>query len=144
MNHWLFLFRLRHKQVLQAIADSERLTSGEIRVCISHRKSKDPMADAQSQFDKLGMAGTTERNGILFFIAPRSRNFAIVGDEAIHSKCSDEFWCELTAILSEAFSNGKLTDGLVSGVRRAGELLALHFPKSSHDHNELPDEIVRQ
>ncbi len=143
MHHWLFLFRLKQKQVLRAIAESEKLTSGEIRICISHKKSADPMADAQAQFDKLGMAATAERNGILFFIAPRSRNFAIIGDEGIHAKCGDSFWQELSHLMSETFKAGQLTEGLVEVVKRAGQLLAEHFPRGDKDQNELPDDIAR-
>jgi uncharacterized membrane protein len=143
MNHWWFLFRLKQKQVLRAISESEALTSGEIRICISHKKSADPMTDAQAQFDKLNMANTRERNGILFFIAPRSRNFAIIGDAGIHAKCGDAFWLELSSLLTKTFKEGKLTEGLVEVVKRAGQLLAEHFPRRDDDRNELPDEIVR-
>lgn len=143
MNHWWFLFRLKQKLVLRAIAEAEALTSGEIRICISHKKSADPMTDAKAQFDRLNMSNTRERNGILFFIAPRSRNFAIIGDEGIHAKCGEAFWTELSALLSATFKQGQLTEGLINVVTRAGQLLAEHFPRGEGDRNELPDEIVR-
>jgi uncharacterized membrane protein len=143
MNHWWFLFKLRHKRILAAIAEAERLTSGELRVFISHQKCTDAVTAAQEQFHKLGMDATQERNGILFYIAPRSRTFAIIGDAGIHAKCGDAFWQELASMMSTAFKAGKLTEGLVATLQRAGQLLAEHFPRRDDDHNELPDAIVR-
>ncbi len=143
MIHWWFLFRLNTKRLVAAIGEAEDRTSGEIRIFVSHKKCSDPMAAAMEQFEKLGMAKTRERNGVLLFIAPRSRNFAIFGDQGIHEKCSDAFWQELAALMKAAFKEGRLTDGLVNTVQRAGTLLAGHFPRQDDDRNELPNEIVR-
>lgn len=143
MNHWWFLFRLSNKKILTAIEEAERCTSGEIRVFISHQKVADPVAAAQEKFENLNMRATAERNGILFFIAPRSRNFAIIGDEGIHARCGDGFWQELASTLSAAFREGKLTEGLVATIERCGTLLSEHFPRRGDDRNELPNEIAR-
>ena len=142
MIHWWFLFRLNSKRLVAAIAEAENLTSGEIRIFISHKKWPDPMAAATAEFNKLGMAATAERNGVLLFIAPRSRNFAIIGDQGIHDKCGTRFWAELAATMAAAFKDGRLTDGLVTAVQRAGALLAEHFPRQTDDRNELPDDIA--
>ena len=142
MIHWWFLFRLNTRKLVAAIAEAESRTSGEVRIYISRRKCADPMAAAAQQFDKLGMAATKERNGVLLFIAPRSRNFSIVGDPGIHEKCGDAFWQELAATMSAAFKEGRLTDGLVHTIQRAGTLLAEHFPRQDDDVNELPDDVV--
>jgi len=142
MNHWWFLLKLRHKKILAAIEEAESHTSGEVRVFISHRKCSGAAIEAQEQFEKLHMTATAQRNGILFFIAPRSRTFAIVGDEGIHAKCGEAFWQELAAMLSAAFKAGQLTEGLVVAIERAGQLLAEHFPRTDDDRNELPNKIV--
>jgi len=142
MIHWWFLFKLNSKRLVAAIAEAEGRTSGEIRIFISHKKCPDPMAAATEEFDKLGMSKTAERNGILLFIAPRTRNFAIIGDEGIHAKCGPEFWQELATAMSSAFKSGKLTEGLVTTVQRTGTLLAEHFPRQPDDVNELPNDIV--
>ena len=36
------------------------------------------------------------------------------------------------------------TDGLVHAMERAGELLAMHFPRHSDDRNERSDEVVER
>lgn len=142
MIHWWFLFRLNAKKLAAAIAEAESRTSGEIRIFITHKKCPDPMAAAVEQFDKLGMSATQERNGVLLFIAPRSRNFAILGDQGIHEKCGPQFWQKLAAAMSAAFKSGRLTEGLVGAVEQAGTLLAEHFPKKDDDCNELADDVA--
>jgi uncharacterized membrane protein len=37
----------------------------------------------------------------------------------------------------------KFTPAVVGAVRKVGDLLAKHFPRADDDHNELPNEIVR-
>ena len=87
------------------------------------------------------MTRTAERNGVLFFFAPRSRNFAVLGDTGVHEKCGDAFWQELAAAMTGHFKRGDFTNGLVHGISKAGALLAVHFPHRSDDRNELSDEI---
>lgn len=142
MNHWLFLFRLTHKRVVQAIADAESRTSGEIRVFVSHKKCHDPIIAAREHFEKLGMANTRHCNGVLIFMAPRSRNFAVIGDQGVHEKCGDDFWIEVAAHMSTMLREGKFTEALVHAVEKTGELLARHFPPDDDNKNELSDKII--
>ena len=136
-----FLNQLRHDGIVAAICEAEKKTSGEIRVFISHKEVKEPVAAAQSEFERLGMAKTRERNGVLIFVAPQSCSFAVIGDEAVHRKCGDTFWQELAAEMTGHFKRGEFTQGIIHGVRKAGDLLAQHFPYSPDDRNELPDAV---
>lgn len=142
MYHWWFLFRLNQKRVVKAIAAAEALTSGEIRVFISHKATDDPLAEAQVQFEHMGMTATRERNGVLLFIAPRSRKFAIIGDKGIHERCGDAYWQSLVQAVSEAFKKGRHTKGIVQAIHTVGTLLAEHFPRLHDDADELPNDIV--
>jgi uncharacterized membrane protein len=142
MKHRKFVGKLAHERIHAAIHDAELKTSGEIRVMVSHRSAPDPVAAAQQAFLRLGMQRTKHRNGVLIFVAPRSRTFAVIGDEAVHAKCGDEFWQELAAAMTGYFKRGEFTDGLVHGVGRAGELLTAHFPRQPDDRNELSDDVV--
>jgi len=131
---WFFFHpRIDHARVVAALRAAEEKTTGEIRVLISRHKARDPVASAQGHFDWLGLTASTHRNGVLLFVAPRSRNFAIVGDRGIHDRCGDSFWTELAATLAPYFRRGEFTDGVVHGVERAGELLAVHFPRRPGD-----------
>ena len=133
--------KIDHPRVVAAIGTAERLTSGEIRVVLSRRRVAEPVAEAQKQFERLGMTRTSHRNGVLLLLAPRSRTFAVIGDTAVHEKCGDAFWAELAAAMTEHFKRGDFTAGLVHGIERAGALLAEHFPRAPDDKNQLPNDI---
>lgn len=142
MHEKEFLKHLRHEDIVAAIHEAEQLTSGEIRVFISRKEIQDPVAAAQEVFVHLGMEKTRERNGVLIFVAPRARKFAVIGDEGVHAKCGDAFWQELAKAMTDHFRKSEFTPGIIHGVKRAGELLAQHFPHRSDDRNELPDDIA--
>jgi len=142
MHHKKFVNQLVHERLHAAIHEAEAKTSGEIRVMVSHRSAPDPVAAAQQAFLRLGMQQTKQRNAVLLFVAPRSRTFAVIGDEAVHAKCGDAFWRELADAMTGFFKRGEYTDGLVHGIRRAGVLLAEHFPRTAGDGNEQPDDVI--
>jgi uncharacterized membrane protein len=127
--------------VVAAIAAAEQRTSGEIRVLVARKAAPDAVAAAQTHFERLGMTQTAARNGVLIFLAPASRTFAVIGDTAVHEKCGDAFWRDLADAMSEHFKRGNFTEGLIHGIDRAGTLLATHFPRRPDDRNELPDTI---
>lgn len=128
-------------RIVAAISAAESKSSGEIRVHVTRRVPEDLEARALQRFHLLGMTKTAERNGVLLYIAPRARQFRILGDVAIHEKCGETFWKEVAAAMADAFSRGELTEGVVKGVERVGEVLARHFPRGAEDRNELPNAI---
>jgi uncharacterized membrane protein len=129
-------------KVGEAIRLAELRTSGEIRVSVSRYFWGSVRKVAERAFDRLGMSKTRERNGILFFIVPSRRRFAVLGDEGIHAKVGQKFWETVAARLGEHFQKGEFTEGLVAAIGEAGERLAAHFPYDAEtDVNELPDDI---
>jgi len=100
------------------------------------------MTAAQRRFAKLGMAKTRRRNGVLIYFAPVVRKFAIFGDIAIHEKCGEEFWRNISALMSDELKRGNFTKAIVSAVERVGAVLAQHFPPEPEDKNELPNEMA--
>ena len=136
-----FLERLRHEDIVAAIGEAEKRTSGEIRVFVSRKKIEDPVRAAQSHFVRMGMQKTRDRNAVLIFVAPRSHKFAIIGDAGVHSKCGDPFWQEVAAAMSGYFKEGQFNLGLQHGIKKAGGLLREHFPHRPDDQNELPDDV---
>jgi uncharacterized membrane protein len=121
--------QLHHDNIVAAIHEAEQRTSGQIHVLISHKSVTDPVAAAQKEFVRLGMTKSAERNGVLIFVAPRTHKFAVIGDEGVHAKCGDEFWRELAKVMTDYFRKSEFTEGIIHGVRKAGELLAEHFPR---------------
>ena len=137
-----FLSQLRHDDLVAAIREAEKNTSGEIRVFISHKKVEDPVPAAQAHFLRLKMDRTRHRNAVLIFVAPRAHKFAVIGDKGVHALCGDAFWQALAGEMSGHFRKSEFTSGLLHGIRKAGQLLARHFPASPGDRNELPDDIA--
>lgn len=129
-------------RVKAAIVAAEKLTSGEIRVSVSRFFWGNVQRAAHGAFTRLGMRATRDRNGILFFVVPSRRRFAIIGDEGIHQKVGQEFWEKLVAAMAEDFKAGKFNEGLIRGISEAGRSLSVHFPyEGNKDVNELPDDI---
>jgi|SRR5215813_1515713 len=137
-----FLSQLDHDRITAAIGESEKATSGQIRVHVTRRRPTDLEARAQRRFEKLGMTRTRHRNGVLIYIAPNIRRFQILGDSGVHEKCGDDFWKETATQMQDHFRRGAFTDGIVHGVEKVGRVLAEHFPKEAGDTNELPDEVT--
>jgi uncharacterized membrane protein len=142
MRHRKFVSSLAHERIHAAIHAAEEKSSGEIRVMVSHKPAPDPLATAQQAFLQLGMQKTKHRNAVLIFVAPGSRTFAVIGDEAVHARCGAEFWRALAEAMAGLFKRGEFTDGLLEGINRAGDLLAVHFPHEPDDRNELPDDVI--
>src|SRR6266566_3301023 len=140
-----FLSKLEHDQIVESIREAESKTSAEIRVVIQRGKLKsDPLLAAQKKFHRLGMHKTRERNAVLIFVAPRVHKFAVVGDQAVHEKCGEQFWQRVVDGMRKHFQNEKFNDALVEAINEIGKLLTAHFPRRSTSANELPDEIVER
>ena len=136
-----FFSKLDSDRIVSAIAEAEGKSSGEIRVHVTRRKPRDLEERARRRFELLGMAKTAERNGVLFYIAPKLRRFQVLGDTGIHEKCGPDFWREIASEMEEHFRKGEFTEGIVRGVSHVGEVLASHFPRSAADRDELPNVI---
>ena len=128
-------------RVIAAIRAAERRTSGEIRVHVERRCTGSAIAAAGRWFRHLRMDATTERNGILFYVAVDDRAFAIVGGAGIHAKVGDAFWEVLRDAMRDAFVKGDPATGLTRAIDEAGLSLAEYFPRRADDRNELRDEI---
>ncbi|MDD5199591.1 MAG: TPM domain-containing protein [Terrimicrobiaceae bacterium] len=141
-----FLYRLDDARVVAAIEAAEQGTSGEIRVFVSGRRlgGDDVVARAADRFNRLGMAKTDERNGVLLYFVPRDRRFAVIGDRGIHEKCGADFWEEIAAGLRERLAREEFTEAVVEAITRAGEALAKHFPRRGDDRDELPNAVGRE
>ena len=128
--------------ILNAIAEAERKTSGEVRVHLeSHCKEVSVLERAAQVFAKLDMHKTELRNGTLLYIALEDHRFAVIGDKGIHAKVPEGFWEEVVADMKEHFGRGDILGGIIAGVRDCGIELAKDFPVAADDQNELSDEI---
>jgi putative membrane protein len=97
---------------------------------------------ARAQFLAHGVHLTERRTGVLIYVALIDRRVEIVADAGIHSKVGDAVWQELAREVTSAARHGRLVDGIINAVNRAGAVLAAHFPPRPDQRNELPDRVV--
>lgn len=142
-----FLRPEEREAVLAAIRAAELRTSGEIRLHMERDlpakppAAGDPYARARALFAAMGMHATEARNGVLVYLATRTRRFAVLGDESLHAQVGEAFWQEVATLMADHFAEDRFGEGLAAGIARVGERLAEHFPHRADDVNELPDDI---
>jgi uncharacterized membrane protein len=133
----------QEKALVEAIRQAEILTSGEIRVHLEdHCPTPDPLDRAAQVFAELNMHKTAQRNGVLFYLAWQSRQFAVIGDAGINAAVPDDFWETTKENVLQLFRQEKYAGGLENGIRLVGEQLQRYFPyDAATDQNELDDSI---
>ena len=129
-------------QILAEIKEAEKNTSGEIRLFIEDDCGENVLDRAAFIFKELDMHKTKERNGVLFYLATDSRQFAILGDQGIHSKVEKDFWHAIKHQMQNYFTEGNFLKGLTIGIKMSGDALKKYFPYNKNDKNELSDDIV--
>ncbi|MGN1212216.1 MAG: TPM domain-containing protein [Candidatus Cryptobacteroides sp.] len=136
-----FLSRDQQQAVVTAIMDAEKNTSGEIRVHIDERCRKSPVVRAQEVFHALKMDNTKLRNGVLVYVACKSKVFAIIGDKGINDVVPEDFWNDISSGMAAKFKEGQFAEGIIYAVKATGEKLKEFFPYAEDDVNEQPDDI---
>ncbi len=139
-----FLSKAEEQEIVHAIVEAEKNTSGEIRVHIEEHTEKSPLERAQEVFFELKMDETQDRNGVLFYICVSDKKFAIIGDEGIDKVVEADFWDCTKDVVIANFKEGNYKKGLIDGILRAGERLKHYFPYQTDDSNELSNEISRK
>ena len=135
--------KIEEARVRAAIEAAEQRTSGEIVVSIAGWFWGNAERAARHAFERLGIANTQRRNGVLVFVAPRRRRLIVLPDAAIDAVLGTAFCEAVVAAMAERFRTGDLTGGLVHGIELIATQLAVHFPRGADDRNELPDAVVR-
>ncbi|MGS2762134.1 TPM domain-containing protein [Sinomicrobium sp. M5D2P9] len=138
-----FLSVEEEQEIVEAIREAERNTSGEVRVHIEKTSETSPYERAIQVFHQLKMDNTKLNNGVLIYVAVEDRAFAIYGDKGINELVPSNFWDTTKDIIAEHFRDRRYKQGLVDGILMAGKQLKQHFPWQTDDINELPDEISK-
>lgn len=137
------LSKLDEQEIVAAITEAELNTSGEIRVHIESGYDKPVLERAKEVFELLKMDQTASKNGVLFYIAIKQKNFAIIGDEGIDKIVKHNFWDSIKDTMVKHFKMGEFKIGLIKGIIETGNKLHTHFPFQKDDTNELPNEISK-
>lgn len=138
-----FLTMEEEQEIVQAILEAERNTSGEIRVHIEASTKIDHFSRAQQIFHFLKMDNTKEENGVLLYVAVDDKKFVIYGDSGIDRAVPKGFWDTTRDTIADHFIKGDFKQGIIAGILSAGKELKAHFPWDYNDTNELSDEISK-
>lgn len=133
------------QQIVAAIQEAEKQTSGEIRVFIeSHCKYVDAIERATEIFFRLKMEETEQRNGVIVYVALKDKQSAILGDRGIFKITGGPaYWKTILAEMNHFFQENNIAGGLEHAIKSIGHTLSEHFPYNPQtDKNELPDDIV--
>jgi uncharacterized membrane protein len=87
------------------------------------------------------MHKTEERNGILLFLVPANKQFAILGDIGINSKVLPNAWDDIRDRMQSHFKQQQFKEGVLFGIHQAGALLSQYFQPRLTNPNELSNEI---
>jgi uncharacterized membrane protein len=138
-----FLTQTEEQEIVEAILEAERNTSGEIRVHIEAHTRADHYERAKEVFHLLKMDNTKDGNGVLIYVAVNDKKFVICGDKGIDKVVPNGFWDSTRNSIEAHFKEGKFKEGLIAGIIEAGKELQDHFPWQPDDTNELSNEISK-
>ena len=113
--------------IVRAIRDAETGTSGRIAVRVVPDDSVDAFERARREFVEIGLHRKQERNAAFILVAPKARQFAILGDRALHERVGDAFWNDVVRDSRPYFARGETVNGIRYAVARVGEVLQAHF-----------------
>jgi len=131
------------QEIVQAILEAEKNTSGEIRVHLESHTRLDHFERAKEVFHLLKMDNTKDENGVLLYIAVNDRKFVIYGDKGIDKAVQDNFWDTTRDNIQSHFKEGNFKQGIIAGVKSTGKRLEKHFPWHHGDQNELSNEVSK-
>ncbi|MFY7670295.1 TPM domain-containing protein [Tenacibaculum sp. MEBiC06402] len=138
-----FLSLEEEQEVVKAIRTAERNTSGEIRVHIERTTELSHYDRTLEVFQELEMHKTEQQNAVLIYIAVDDHQFVIYGDKGINEVVPSDFWESTKNVMQSFFKEGKFKQGIVEGILQAGEELKAHFPWTTEDEDELPNEVSK-
>ena len=138
-----FLTANEEQEIVDAILDVEKNTSGEIRVHIEAITPSTPLERAKEVFHLLKMDNTKQQNGVLIYVALDKKEFVIYGDKGINAVVDSNFWNSTRDKIATQFKSSNFKQGLINGINEAGKVLSKYFPYTHGDSNELDNSISK-
>lgn len=139
-----FLTFAEEQEIVQAILEAEKNTSGEIRVHIESHTRLEHFKRAKAIFHLLKMDNTKDENGVLIYVAVNDRKFVIYGDRGIDRVVPKNFWDDTKETIQHQFEDGNFKQGIIAGILSAGQELEAYFPWNHGDKNELSNEVSKE
>ena len=98
--------------------------------------------NAMRQFLARNVHITSERTGVLLFVSLAERYAEVIADAGIDRVVPERTWDGIVAGLVAEARAGRIADGFIGAIATIGDLLAVHFPVSPLDRNELDDHVI--
>ncbi len=134
------------KRLEGRVHDSEKLHSGEIRLCIEAGlptsylwKGLSVRDRALAMFGKLRVWDTEHNNGVLIYLLFAEHKIEIVADRGLNARVPDAGWKAIVERMREPLRAGKFEQGLGLAIDAVEALLEQHFPVSAGAAN--PNEL---
>lgn len=134
------------KRLEARVHDSEKLHSGEIRLCIeaglptSYLWKRLSVRDrAIAMFGKLRVWDTEFNNGVLIYLLYAEHKIEIVADRGLKARVPDPEWQAVVERMREPLRAGKFEEGLGLAIDAVEALLEKHFRAAAGAAN--PNEL---
>lgn len=95
-------------------------------------------------FYEKGLYKTRQNTGVLFFISLFEHKVWVLADKGIYEKIQQEKLNNFAKKVTEGIKQKRACNALCEAILEAGELLALHFPITPGDVNELTDKVITE
>lgn len=123
------------QQLERAVAASERLHSGQIRLCIEGGLpysyiwcNASARERAVSLFGKLRTWDTEHNNGVLIYLLLADHAIEVIADRAAARAIDPVSWDTLVQNMQQSFQKTVYLDGMAHALEQVSQLLIAHFP----------------
>lgn len=138
-----------------AVAASEALHSGQIRLCVEGGlpysyiwRGASARERAVGLFGKLRTWDTEHNNGVLIYLLLADHAIEIIADRAAARAVPQATWDALVQDMRQAFQHQAYAEGMERALQRVSEVLVVHFPRTADSSTDatagLPDAPVVQ
>ena len=108
----------------------------------TRRKEEAVRLRAERAFFERGLYKTKKNTGVLFFLSLLEKKVWVLADKGIYEKMDQETLNRFANEVSSGIREGRACEALFQAIREIGGLLSQHFPITSNDTDELPNEVV--
>ena len=106
------------------------------------RKEEAVRLRAERAFFERGLYKTKKNTGVLFFLSLLEKKVWILADKGIYEKMDQETLDRFADEVSRGIKEGRACNALSQAIQEVGGYLFKHFPITSKDTNELPDDVM--
>jgi putative membrane protein len=108
------------------------------------RKEEAVRLRAEQVFYEKGLYKTKRNTGVLFFLSLLERKIWVLADKGIYKKMDQETLNRFASGVSRGIRESRACEALSQAIQEIGVLLSRHFPITSDDTDELPDDVMTE